>query len=319
MSHRLRCVHPPKMIAPGGERSTRREVADNSPARTGVARCRTARMMPRLRPFVKSPTCRPLKPSRRAQMAAAAPGQPQSGWWPRPGRRPAWSQPAAGSESVSCIVLLPETSAACTPHRHECSPKARWQAWRAFLFGGLACVLMPVRGTSSVAASGILSPPCRCGGTWHGKKLLACHSESPIPPPRHMAWQETCQCHAEADSLTALDESAWQAEASVPGVPRRILPLRGLRRCGGALWAPRRESSRQPELCTAVRMTAARRARREFLGGPPCRRGGTGAARKPANVTLRPGPVTHLTSRVAQAEGSVAGEFLESGLAHKAC
>jgi hypothetical protein len=57
---------------------------------------------------------------------------------------------------------------------------------------------------------------------------------------RHMAWQETCQCHAEADSLTALDESAWQAEASVPGAPRRIL------RCGGALWAPRRGSSRQP-------------------------------------------------------------------------
>ena len=83
-----------------------------------------------------------------------------------------------------------------------------------------------------------------------------------MPPPRHRGSQETCQCHAEADSLTALDESAWQAEASVPGVPRRILPLRGLRRCG----SPRRESSRQPELCTAVRMTAARRARREFLG-----------------------------------------------------
>ena len=45
---------------------------------------------------------------------------------------------------------------------------------------------------------------------------------------------------------------------------------------------------------------------------PLCRRSGTGAARKPANVTLRPGPVTHLTSRVAQAEGSVAGEFLGS-------
>ncbi len=50
----------------------------------------------------------------------------------------------------------------------------------------------------------------------------------------------------------------------------------------------------------------------EFLGSPPCRRAGTWAAKKPANVTLRPGPVTHLTSRVAQAEGSVAGEFLGS-------
>ncbi len=48
---------------------------------------------------------------------------------------------------------------------------------------------------------------------------------------------------------------------------------------------------------------------------PPCRRAGTWAAKKPANVTLRPGPVTHLTSRVAQAEGSVAGEFLGNGYA----
>ncbi len=60
--------------------------------------------------------------------------------------------------------------------------------------------------------------------------------ELPGPPRRAAATQETPQRHAEAGSLTALDESAWQAEASAPGVPRRIL------RCD----SPQPESSCQP-------------------------------------------------------------------------
>jgi len=61
-----------------------------------------------------------------------------------------------------------------------------------------------VQGRPSAAGSVILSCPAR-----HGVLRLRKN------PP---------QCHAEAGSLTPPDEPAWQADASVPGVPRRILP-----------------------------------------------------------------------------------------------
>ena len=44
------------------------------------------------------------------------------------------------------------------------------------------------------------------GGMRLCKKPLSCHSESPMPPRRHMGGQETRQCHPEAGSRDALDE-----------------------------------------------------------------------------------------------------------------
>jgi hypothetical protein len=103
-------------------------------------------------------------------------------------------------------------------------------------------VLKPahVQGTSSVVASVILSFPSRQAGCGYARTL---------------------PCHPEAESLTRGDHKRCQAEGSVPVLPtlgaaRRIL------RCG----SPRRSLSRQPELCTAVRMTTSQQAGGEFLG-----------------------------------------------------
>ncbi len=72
------------------------------------------------------------------------------------------------------------------------------------------------------------------------RRILRC--DSPLrEPSRQPAQNDSGEARAkgvsrQAGSLTALDESAWHAEASVPGVPRRML------RCD----SPLREPSRQP-------------------------------------------------------------------------
>jgi 3-isopropylmalate dehydratase small subunit len=90
------------------------------------------------------------------------------------------------------------------------------------------------------------------GGRRLRKKLLGCHSERPCPQgqltARHSE-ESASGVSRQAESLTPGDHKRCQAEASAPGVPRRILPqphaalhVQGLRRCD----SPRRESSCGP-------------------------------------------------------------------------